>query len=214
MKVDVLPKGAVSKRTPSSQESQRSFESRIPGSGVAVSLPCSAARCAVKLKNKSTPRPIARRALSRGARANLLAMMHMLQAMLEKQDQMLVQQVKGSPSVPPDMNQTELSETPEMMGNGRLAQADGCRHIPDARLRLGQDGDDPDPARVAEGPEQVSHMGGRMLVEHVAQGASNSFMIEHVFNYALYYEKRIRLSSLSERRLPTARDGTIKGVPA
>lgn len=95
-----------------------------------------------------------------------LPMKDMVEAPAEEiQNVVVVQAVKNLPAVLAGAHEAHLAQAAQLVGDGRFAETHGLSQRADAHLCIRQGSDDADSARVGQGLEQFSHVGGHPVVE-------------------------------------------------
>src|SRR5215831_12935631 len=86
-------------------------------------------------------------------------------------DVLIVERVVDEPAVPPWTDEAHAAQQPELMGDGRLADADTRRELVDAELRARQRVEDADARRIAEHLEGLGERHHGRVGKHGGHGS-------------------------------------------
>jgi hypothetical protein len=112
----------------------------------------------------------------------------MLHACPEEGDQVgILYPVKDFFPMPAGLDKSHLAQAAQVVADGRFADAYQVCQVADVHFTLGQHGQDPHPAGIAEGAEQLRYMRGSVFIESGGWVRfCHGLTYEYMFNRLLY----------------------------
>lgn len=102
----------------------------------------------------------------------------------EGNDAVILHPVVDFLAIPARVDQPHLTQSAQVVRNSGLADAYKSGQSTNVEVPLGQRRQEPDPAGIAEGAEELRHVGGGMFVENGGGGGSLVHCIcEYIFMY-------------------------------
>src|SRR5262252_8642674 len=132
------------------------------------------------------------------------SLLDVLEPLREQSDDVLiVERVVDEPAVPPRTDESHAAQQPELMGDGRLADADTRRQLVDAELRARQRIEDADARRIAEHLEGLGQRGHGRVGEH----GGNASLLTHEHMSICSYVDLNRARGLKAKGAKVSRAG-------
>ena len=105
----------------------------------------------------------------------------MLEALFEERDDVvIVGDVVDVPAVAARLDQPHAAQQPELMGDGRLGEAEQLGEVADRHLGAGERVEDADARGIAEDLERFGQVDGRRVVEEAAPSAAHMSVCSYV----------------------------------